>query len=167
MTRRATSIRIPEPCAESWAAMAPDSRGRHCATCQKTVVDFTYKTDAEILAYFRQVGAGRTCGRFLAGQLGRPLRPAPFVGRPPHWQLWLAGLLAAALSIQSCRPTTGEVQPATVRHLVPPPLAMPAIDSATIGATQVLTGDTVVVSAAPGAASEPSKALLGEPAIQQ
>lgn len=147
--------------------MTPASGGRHCAACAKTVVDFTQQTDAQILAYLRQVGAGRTCGRFQAGQLGRPLRPAPLVGKPLHWQLWLAGLLAAALSMQSCQPTTGEMQPATVRHLVPPPpLAMPTVDSATVGDIKILQGDTVVVSPAPGVASEPGNALLGEPAIQ-
>lgn len=91
----------PAPCAESWAAMTPNNLGRHCLACQKTVVDFTLKSDAEILAYFQQVSAGRTCGRFRVGQLERPTRPllgAP----PPRWQRWLAGLLAAAFATQSC-----------------------------------------------------------------
>jgi hypothetical protein len=146
--------------------MTPASEGRHCAACAKTVIDFTQKTDAEILAYFRQVGAGRTCGRFQAGQLERPLRPAKPMVRPPYWQLWLAGLLAAALSAQSCQSTTGEVQPATARHLVPPSLTMPAIDSAAIGDTQALTGDSVVVSAAPASSGQLVNSVLGAPEVQ-
>jgi hypothetical protein len=52
--------------------MTPASGGRHCAACQKTVVDFTQKTDAEILAALRQA-AGQTCGRLRPDQVGRPL----------------------------------------------------------------------------------------------
>ncbi len=171
MTPRAAIIRIPEPCAESWATMTPTSGGGHCAACQKTVVDFTQKTDAEILTYFRQVGAERTCGRFRAGQLGRPLQPARPAPRPLRWQLWLAGLLAAALSTQSCQSTTGEAQPTTTRLLPPPPtLGVPAIDSATAGdiKTTPLLGDTVLVSPAPKVPAAPvdTLTLLGETAIQ-
>ncbi|AWM33946.1 carboxypeptidase-like regulatory domain-containing protein [Hymenobacter nivis] len=92
MPARPTSVHIPQPCAESWAAMTPRGPGRHCAACQKTVVDFTQKTDAEILAVL-QHAAGRTCGRFAAGQLGRPLRPLA-VGAPSRWQAWLAAAVA-------------------------------------------------------------------------
>jgi hypothetical protein len=71
--------------------MTPTAAGRHCAACQKTVVDFTQKTDAEILAHLTQA-AGRTCGRFRAGQLARPLQPAP--AEPNRWRAWLGALLA-------------------------------------------------------------------------
>jgi hypothetical protein len=90
MTQRATSLRIPSPCAESWAAMTPTSGGRHCTACAKTVVDFTQKTDAEILAYLAQA-SGQACGRFKAGQLERPLQPAESTNR---WRSWLASVLA-------------------------------------------------------------------------
>lgn len=90
MTQRPTLLRIASPCAESWAAMTPTSGGRHCVACQKTVVDFTQKTDAEILATLRQT-AGETCGRLRSDQLGRPLvAPAP----APRWRAWLGAALA-------------------------------------------------------------------------
>lgn len=151
MTRRAASLHIPAPCTQSWAAMTPTGPGRHCAACQKTVVDFTSKTDAELLAYFQQAAGERTCGRFRAGQLSRALRPALPVARPPHWQLWLAGLLVAALAVQGCQTTTGEVQPATAQRLPPPPpsLAIPTIDSTTVGDVRTIMGDSVTVLAAP------------------
>ena len=85
------TIQLPQPCPESWAAMTPTPGGRHCAACQQVVVDFTQKTDAELLAYFRQVAGGSTCGRFRAGQLERPLRPAP---APTRWRSWLGAALA-------------------------------------------------------------------------
>lgn len=83
-------ISIPQPCAESWAAMTPTATGRHCAACAKTVVDFTHKTDAEILAYLA-AAAGKPCGRFRSTQLGRPLQPPPAASR---WRAWLGALLA-------------------------------------------------------------------------
>ncbi|QKG53958.1 hypothetical protein [Hymenobacter sp. BRD67] len=77
MAQRATLLRLPQPCPESWDAMTPASGGRHCAACQKTVIDFSQKTDAEILSVLWQV-AGETCGRLRADQLNRPLlAPTP------------------------------------------------------------------------------------------
>jgi hypothetical protein len=94
MPQPTTSIHLPQPCAESWAAMTPASGGRHCAACQQTVVDFTLKTDAEILAYFKQAGAAVPCGRFRASQLARPLQPATLASPAPRWRGWLAAALA-------------------------------------------------------------------------
>ena len=94
MSQPTTRILLPQPCAESWAAMTPASGGRHCAACQKTVVDFTQKTDAEILAYFKQAGAAVPCGHFRASQLARPLQPAVPASPAPRWRGWLAALLA-------------------------------------------------------------------------
>ncbi len=70
--------------------MTPTGLGRHCAACQKTVVDFTQKTDAEILVMLRQAG-GETCGRLRADQLERSLvAPAPSA----RWRTWLGAALA-------------------------------------------------------------------------
>lgn len=70
--------------------MTPTSGGRHCTACQKTVVDFTQKTDAEILAHLALV-SNSSCGRFRADQLARPLLPAAPVNR---WRSWLGAVLA-------------------------------------------------------------------------
>lgn len=83
-------VHIPAPCAESWDAMTPTGLGRHCTACQKTVVDFTQKTDAEILAILRQA-TGSTCGRLRPDQLDRPLvMPTP----APRWRTWVGAALA-------------------------------------------------------------------------
>lgn len=88
---RSTTIHIPEPCAESWDAMTPTGSGRHCAACQKTVIDFTLKSDAEILAILAKSGSGSLCGQLRAEQLGRPLLAAssPKVLNR-QWRTWLA-----------------------------------------------------------------------------
>jgi hypothetical protein len=97
-----TSLRIPQPCHESWSAMTPTAAGRHCAACAKTVVDFTLKTDAEILAYLAGAANDRTCGRFAAGQLDRPLQRAAPVAPAGRWRAWLA----AAIAVWAVREST-------------------------------------------------------------
>ncbi len=92
MAPRSATVHIPQPCPQSWAAMTPRGPGRHCAACQKTVIDFTQKTDAEILAVLKQA-AGNACGRFRAEQLGRPLLPLAVQG-PSRWRAWLAAAVA-------------------------------------------------------------------------
>jgi hypothetical protein len=92
--RHPVTIRIPQPCSESWDAMTPTTAGRHCAACQKTVVDFTLQTDAEILAYLARAAGGRTCGRFVAGQLERPLQRAAPTAPTARWRAWLAAAVA-------------------------------------------------------------------------
>jgi CarboxypepD_reg-like domain len=67
-------LKIPEPCHESWQEMAPVRHDcRHCAACDRQIVDFTHKTDAAILQYL-QNNPGKICGRFSAFQLERPMK---------------------------------------------------------------------------------------------
>ncbi len=89
----APAIRIPRPCPESWAAMTPTPAGRHCATCQTEVVDFTQKSPAEILAYFQKANGRAICGRLRTAQLAPALPPA--AGRT-RWRSWLSALLTAS-----------------------------------------------------------------------
>lgn len=76
----ATKLKIPEPCHENWNEMTPiQSDCRHCAACDRQIVDFSKKTDAEVLRYLQQ-NSGKICGRFSALQLERPLM-APRVAK--------------------------------------------------------------------------------------
>lgn len=63
--------------------MTPNSDGRHCNECSKTVVDFTSYSDAELIAYFSNL-QGKVCGRFRATQLSRSLHIPP----QPHSRLY-------------------------------------------------------------------------------
>ncbi len=76
-------ISIPHPCTQSWDEMTPDGQGRHCAHCQKTVVDFTGWSDAALYNYFSK-NTGYTCGRFLAPQVNRPI----YIPHQPHSRLY-------------------------------------------------------------------------------
>ena len=91
--RPPVSLTIPQVCHQSWAAMTPTTAGRHCAAREKTVVDFTLKTDAEIRTFLAGATSGRTCGRFAAGQLERPLQRA-VPAAPTRWRPWLAAAVA-------------------------------------------------------------------------
>lgn len=96
------------------------SGGRHCAACRKTVVDFTWQTDAEILAYLASA-SGQTCGRLRADQLDRPLRAAPPPPRPaPQWRAWLAAALALwGARESSSLDAAAHAGPAPARHHAP------------------------------------------------
>lgn len=65
-------LNIPTPCHEDWNQMTPVEQGRHCAVCQKNVVDFTNETDDSIIDFFKNYN-GTACGRFTDDQLNRPL----------------------------------------------------------------------------------------------
>ncbi len=76
-------LHIDSPCQENWAAMTPEGQGRFCASCSKTVVDFTAMSDREVMAYF-QNRKGEVCGRFYNDQLNRPILPERPGSRIPN-----------------------------------------------------------------------------------
>jgi len=64
-------ISIPEPCHEGWQNMTPVEKGRFCASCQKTVLDFTHLSDNEIIKLVSK--KDNLCGRINVSQLNRNL----------------------------------------------------------------------------------------------
>jgi len=69
--RKSITVNIPEPCHEDWNKMTPKDQGRHCATCNKTVIDFTKQTDEQIIKTFES--SRKLCGRFKTQQLNREI----------------------------------------------------------------------------------------------
>ena len=69
--RKVINISIPEPCHEDWNKMTPVEKGRFCNACNKTVFDFTGKSDEQIIETFES--RGNLCGRFKVTQLDRQL----------------------------------------------------------------------------------------------
>ena len=69
----AFNITVAEPCQEDWNKMSPVEQGRFCGSCQKNVIDFTSKSDEEIIAFFNNYN-GSSCGRFADEQLNRPIQ---------------------------------------------------------------------------------------------
>jgi len=66
------NLTIPEPCHEDWDQMTPEAQGRFCASCQKTVVDCTDMSDAQLARLFSRPDRS-VCGRLNPDQLDRPL----------------------------------------------------------------------------------------------
>lgn len=64
------NLSIPKPCHENWDGMTPSDKGRFCASCQKTVTDFTNMSDRQIAEFFKKT-SGSVCGRFYQDQLNR------------------------------------------------------------------------------------------------
>lgn len=69
--RKAIKVNIPEPCHEDWNKMSPRDKGRHCAACNKTVMDFTSRTDEQIVKTL--TNTEQICGRFKTSQLNREM----------------------------------------------------------------------------------------------
>ncbi|MDM1065077.1 carboxypeptidase-like regulatory domain-containing protein [Myroides odoratimimus] len=64
-------IEIPEPCHEDWDKMAPQDKGRHCAVCDKVVVDFSKASKRDIINYIKK--EGKICGRIPRQYIGTDL----------------------------------------------------------------------------------------------
>jgi hypothetical protein len=103
MQQPSFSLSIPEPCTENWAQMSPCEQGRFCNSCQKTVVDFTGYTDAQLVAFFSNPAHVVTCGLYRTKQLNRPLlvhQPQSLIYR---WILAVgfAAITLTAVSVQA------------------------------------------------------------------
>jgi len=85
-------IQISNPCHEEWAGMQADTNGKFCSSCQKSVIDFTHFTDAELKRWFNQ-NPGNSCGRFKPEQLDRYIggKAAPF------FKIFKPSLIAASI----------------------------------------------------------------------
>lgn len=63
------TLSIPEPCSKAWEQMTPCGSGKFCNSCQKTVIDFTDYSEAQIAAFFADKRGESVCGRFYAAQI--------------------------------------------------------------------------------------------------
>lgn len=101
-------ISIPQPCHENWQEMTPNEQGRSCASCQKTVVDFTTWPDEAIFNFF-MLNQAKTCGRFTSTQLNKVLSPQPKRQRhvyPIAFALAVASLFAQPPVVHAQQVTT-------------------------------------------------------------
>ncbi|MDF2191813.1 carboxypeptidase-like regulatory domain-containing protein [Paraflavitalea sp. CAU 1676] len=113
-------LNIPEPCHENWQQMTPNEQGRHCLSCQKTVVDFTLMSDQEVLRYISTASTS-VCGRFHDDQLNKTYteqRIKPSFTWRYIWQVVVSGFLLLGHSVSAqTRNVKGKV--ATVKQEKP------------------------------------------------
>lgn len=89
-------IAITNPCSENWNSMEPDSVGRFCQSCRKSVIDFTSKSDSEIQEFLKDKQGEKLCGRFFIHQVERiriEIDPDLLVSEIPFWQKFLVVFL--------------------------------------------------------------------------
>lgn len=72
MIMKRLTLSIQNPCNENWDNMEPRSIGKHCLSCNKTVLDFTNFTDEQLLQFFQKPHES-ICGRIEQERLNQPL----------------------------------------------------------------------------------------------
>ncbi len=85
-------LQIPEPCSQKWEQMAfIDDTKRFCSECSKNIVDFSKKSDKEIVQHLLK-NPDKICGKLSPHQLNRKFRDYD-VHFPGLKALLLAGTL--------------------------------------------------------------------------
>jgi hypothetical protein len=94
------TISIPSPCHENWDAMTPETQGRFCSSCAKTVIDFTQMTDQQIVKTIENA-TDNICGRVQTTQLQRKLvvHQSPLWQQPKFFKYAAAAVLMFTLSM--------------------------------------------------------------------
>lgn len=85
-------------CEENWNKMTPVQQGKHCAACNKVVVDFSSMTDTQLIEYLLK--NKNTCGKFKPSQLNRTYSIASKT-KKTHWPAIAAMLVAGMFSLTS------------------------------------------------------------------
>jgi hypothetical protein len=62
------NLSIPQACGENWNSLKVEQDSRFCGKCAASVIDFTMKSETEIVAFFSSRPA-KVCGRFRSDQL--------------------------------------------------------------------------------------------------
>ncbi len=83
-------ISIETPCQADWNAMNPTAQGRFCLLCEKEVVDFTHKTDEEVLDFLKNYKT-TPCVRIESNRVNTPVAAA----KPQYVWRWQRPVFAA------------------------------------------------------------------------
>ncbi|AXG71031.1 TonB-dependent receptor SusC [Kordia sp. SMS9] len=109
-------IAITKPCHEDWNQMSATEKGKFCNRCSKEVIDFTSKSDEEIIKHVSN--HGHACGRFYASQLNRKLIADR--KKRHHWLSYAASfLLPMTLFSQEKTSTEKKTVKATKVNTIP------------------------------------------------
>jgi hypothetical protein len=100
MMNKKISINIPNPCTENWDQMTQADQGKHCASCNRVVIDFSGMTDAQIIKILMAQKGKKVCGNFYNTQLARPIL---YVQQKsfPKWPAMAAMLVAGLFQLSA------------------------------------------------------------------
>lgn len=109
-------LKIDNPCKEDWNLMTQENEGRFCSHCSKTVIDFTYLTDTEIVQQIEKT-SGKICGNLTTEQLNRIII-AKENARTFGFYKILAGLLliGSSKNLPATNPATLKTEISTPIH---------------------------------------------------
>lgn len=93
MAKKTIQVNIAEPCHEDWNKMTTTQCGAFCKACQKEVIDFTNKSEAQIVEILSET-KGKVCGRFTADKLDKPLSKYE---PDQEWYSWKKWAIAAGV----------------------------------------------------------------------
>jgi len=103
----AVRITVSNPCTENWDDMSPEGKGRFCANCKKTIIDFSNLSEPELYRLFSNDNS-IACGRFHNDQLNKRILPATPPNRFSKNLSRAAAALFAFASLESA--SAGESQ---------------------------------------------------------
>jgi TonB family protein len=95
------NLSVPDPCGQDWDQMPLKAEGRHCSSCQKTVIDFTVMSDQQILDYLSGNRGKKMCGTFKNSQLNSA--PAPLKPSSQLIRFVAAALIVFGITLFSCQ----------------------------------------------------------------
>jgi hypothetical protein len=106
---KALNLKINNPCTEDWDEMKNESGSRHCSSCKKNVIDFSFMSDEQITAFFKNT-TDKICGRFRKEQLQVAYivpakRKAPWFNKF-FFKVALTGILTLKLADADAQSTT-------------------------------------------------------------
>lgn len=93
-------ISIPNPCTEDWSLMTQTEKGKHCASCNKVVIDFSNKTDKEIIEILLLQKGKKVCGNFYNTQIENPIRLVEYT-KHAKWPAIAAMLIAGLFQVNT------------------------------------------------------------------
>ncbi|RYD79021.1 MAG: hypothetical protein EOP55_05770 [Sphingobacteriales bacterium] len=97
MKASVTEVKISEPCSQNWEEMENNDENKFCLSCNKSVIDFTGYTNAEILNILANSSA-ETCGRLTQTQLDQLNYYVTVIPANKNWMKYL-GVLAIGASV--------------------------------------------------------------------
>lgn len=102
-------IILSNRCSENWDEMTPNKKGKYCAHCQKTVIDFSTWSDDTLYNFFTK-DRSNVCGMYASSQLNRPIQ-VPQQSHSLLYRMFVGlGLVLVFTLAAQAQPSPGELK---------------------------------------------------------